>query len=87
MVNEELATHLNYFREVCPYHNISLILLLIIFVQRTGGVTHVPRIGYAVYKNKFQEPSLSEGYSEIKKINFAASFETDEIRKKFYELA
>ncbi|KAH3743143.1 DNA 3'phosphatase [Pelomyxa schiedti] len=64
---EELAKHLNSFRE-----------------QITQGKSaHVPRVGYAVFKKAFQEPTLSEGFSEIRHINFVANFASPEHRAVF----
>ncbi|KAL6053486.1 DNA kinase/phosphatase Pnk1 [Balamuthia mandrillaris] len=65
----ELAQHLNIFREKIT----------------NGEHKHVPRIGYAMFKKRFQEPSKSEGFTEIKKINFVANFESQEAEKLFRE--
>eukprot|EP00727_Mastigamoeba_balamuthi_P012198 m51a1_g7600 putative dna 3 phosphatase (486) ;mRNA; f:234084-236185 len=67
-VDEQLAQHLNYFRERIT----------------NGASKHVPRIGYATYKKALQEPELSEGFSEIKRINFVANlFGSDDERASF----
>ena len=64
----ELAKHLNSFRE-----NIS-----------KGVQKHVPGVGYNMFKKHFQEPSKSEGISEIKKIEFKR-FHPDEEHKKLFD--
>jgi len=57
------------------------------FRERAGISPHVPRIGYAMYKKKFQEPDLAEGFSEIKKIKFVPHFENDDHKNLFHQLA
>jgi len=51
--------------------------------ERLGISDHVPRIGYAMYKKKFEEPTVDEGFSELKKITFVAHFENPEHEKLF----
>eukprot|EP01107_Rhizomastix_libera_P012407 TRINITY_DN3096_c0_g5_i1.p1 TRINITY_DN3096_c0_g5~~TRINITY_DN3096_c0_g5_i1.p1 ORF type:complete len:602 (-),score=205.24 TRINITY_DN3096_c0_g5_i1:130-1911(-) len=59
--SEEMAHHLNYFRE-----NI------------TGGASpHVPGIGYNVFKKGYSDPQLTEGFTEIKKVNFVPEFASE----------
>eukprot|EP00727_Mastigamoeba_balamuthi_P012218 m51a1_g7619 putative dna 3 phosphatase (427) ;mRNA; f:291908-293800 len=67
-VDEQLAQHFNYFRE-----------------RITNGVSkHLPGIRYASYKKALLEPELSEGFSEIKRINFVANlFGSDDERASF----
>jgi bifunctional polynucleotide phosphatase/kinase len=70
-VDEMLAQHLNYFRERIT----------------AGASAHVPRIGYATFKKQFVEPELSEGFTEIKRINFVANiFASEEDKRSFFQL-
>jgi len=63
----ELAQHLNYFRE-----------------RLTDGESHhVPRVGYATFKKYFQEPTLAEGFTQIKKINFVTHFSSEKAKEMF----
>eukprot|EP00026_Physarum_polycephalum_P007454 Phypoly_transcript_07514.p1 GENE.Phypoly_transcript_07514~~Phypoly_transcript_07514.p1 ORF type:complete len:353 (+),score=73.02 Phypoly_transcript_07514:542-1600(+) len=57
------------------------------FRERLGISPHVPRIGYNMYKKKFQEPTLSEGFSEVKKIKFVKKFEHQDHEKLFEQQA
>lgn len=66
-VEEDLAMHLNHYREQITQ----------------GSSAHVPRIGYAMYKKQFEEPVLSEGFSEVRHVRFVAKFDTPEQRKMF----
>jgi len=66
-VSEDLAKHLNYYRERIT----------------NGASPHVPRIGYAVYKKNYVEPTLKEGFSEIKVITFVPKFNSDHERAEF----
>lgn len=91
-VEEKLANHLNYFREVGYILLTPLLLLSFVFscltlLQRLGITKHVPRIGYNMYKKNFKEPELSEGFSEIKKIRFVASFDNPDHEKLFQQQA
>jgi bifunctional polynucleotide phosphatase/kinase len=76
----DLAYHLNFYREVIE------------------GTRRVPDVGYNQFKSKFKgmyidtkvpnnsiEPSTSEGFSEIKKINWIPDFPTEDHKKKFLE--
>jgi bifunctional polynucleotide phosphatase/kinase len=65
----ELAKHLNMYRE-----------------HITGGKSkHVPRIGYAVFTKNFEEPTLEEGFIEIRKVNFIPQFDSREEEAAFLE--
>jgi len=57
-IKEELAHHLNYYRERLT----------------NGEEKHVPRIGYNIYKKKFEPPTMAEGFAEIRSIKFVANF-------------
>ncbi|CAG8600395.1 12756_t:CDS:10, partial [Acaulospora morrowiae] len=48
------------------------------------GRTLLPDISFQVYKSKFSEPTLDEGFQEIKLINFI--FEGNEEERKKYEM-
>ena len=56
----EVAHHLNYFRQT----------------QSKGKQRRVPDVGYNTYKKNFEEPDLSEGFAEVKKIEFVPSFDS-----------
>jgi len=51
--------------------------------QSGGKQRRVPPVGYNMYKSKFQNPIISEGYTEIKKIEFTPNFKTDEDKVLF----
>lgn len=40
-----------------------------------------------MYKKKFEEPKTSEGFTEVKEIEFALDFEKDEHKKLFLQRA
>jgi len=65
----EMAHHLNFVREVLT----------------EGNVRRIPDVGYNRFKSVFQEPDISEGFSEIKKINFIPKFENDQHKTFFLE--
>ncbi|KAK3591259.1 hypothetical protein CHS0354_010624 [Potamilus streckersoni] len=56
----ELAKHLNLVRQN----------------QTNGEVRRIPDVAYNVYKKNYQEPSKSEGFSEIVKIDFCPKFDS-----------
>jgi len=68
---EMLAKHLNLFRERIT----------------NGESAHVPRIGYAMFNKKFTPPTTAEGFDEVKKINFIASFGPDVDKSLFMQYA
>jgi len=51
--------------------------------ERTAGVAHVPRIGYAVYKKNFKPPTAAEGFTEIKQVKFVLNCSTPDEEKAF----
>eukprot|EP01133_Synstelium_polycarpum_P004340 gene4340-5067_t len=46
--------------------------------ERTIGVKHVPSIAYNTYKKNFEPPTKSEGFSEIKQVNFILNLKPGE---------
>lgn len=48
------------------------------------GETLIPTIAYRFYNSNYVEPSLKEGYEEIKKINFIPTFEDKNQEKDYY---
>ena len=68
---EALAKHLNYYRERLT----------------NGKDRHVPGIGYNTYKKGYEEPKMSEGYAEIKKIHFVPHFDSARSKNLFYQFA
>lgn len=67
--SRELAEHLNYYRERMTH----------------GEHRHVPQIAYNVFNKNFEEPALSEGFREIKRINFVLHFPSEVARRLFYQ--
>eukprot|EP01127_Copromyxa_protea_P014627 TRINITY_DN4114_c0_g1_i1.p1 TRINITY_DN4114_c0_g1~~TRINITY_DN4114_c0_g1_i1.p1 ORF type:complete len:728 (+),score=176.83 TRINITY_DN4114_c0_g1_i1:2-2185(+) len=64
-----LAEHLNMFR----------------VVSSGGQVGLIPGIAYNVYQKKYEEPTLGEGFKEIKKINFCPQFKNEQEKKLFLQ--
>ncbi|KAG4087239.1 polynucleotide kinase 3 phosphatase-domain-containing protein [Neocallimastix lanati (nom. inval.)] len=46
--------------------------------------TLIPNIAYRFYNSNYSEPTLSEGYEEIKKINFIPSFDEKSQEDEYY---
>lgn len=67
--NEQLAKHLNEFREKIT----------------NGEQKHVPKVGYNMYKKDFAEPKKSEGFSEVVTIKFVREHPDEEHEKAFEE--
>ena len=66
--DHDTCLHLNMFRER----------------QSNGAQPHVPGIGFRLFKSRLAEPTLSEGFDEIKKIFFRMRDDmTDDERKLF----
>lgn len=63
----DLAKHLNMYRQI----------------ETAGKTRRIPDVGYNVYKSKYEEPSVSEGFSKICKITFKPKFESEENKKLF----
>lgn len=79
---EELTHHLNLFREVrIPRWSPRYSPL----VQKVHGVPHVPGVAYNMCKKKMVAPDAAEGYVEIIKVPFVASFENPEHQTAFLE--
>ena len=90
--SEEVAKHLNMFREVTLSLSLFLSLLVSLqahsylsLLQKQSGRKHVPRIGYVMFKKNFEEPNKNEGYTEIRKIDFQPLFESKEDERMFLE--
>eukprot|EP00002_Diphylleia_rotans_P025508 TRINITY_DN5044_c0_g1_i2.p1 TRINITY_DN5044_c0_g1~~TRINITY_DN5044_c0_g1_i2.p1 ORF type:complete len:423 (-),score=106.47 TRINITY_DN5044_c0_g1_i2:269-1537(-) len=67
--SQDLADHLNLYRERIT----------------NGESPHVPSIAVNRFKSSFKEPTLSEGFSEIKQINFVPNFDSDTDRQVFLQ--
>lgn len=67
--SKEVAEHMNQFRQA----------------QSGGKIRRIPAIGYNLFKSKFETPDVSEGFSEIKKIDFLPNFKTDEDKELFLQ--
>ncbi|KAJ3204241.1 hypothetical protein HK099_001225 [Clydaea vesicula] len=69
----------------CFYFNSSMELSQHnnIFRSINLNTPRVPTMVYHVFKNKFKEPTLDEGYQEIKVINFLPEFENDDLKKNW----
>jgi bifunctional polynucleotide phosphatase/kinase len=63
----ELCHHLNYVRQN----------------YTKGKVRRVPDVGYNTYKSQYEEPTVSEGFSEILKIDFVPIFDDSEHEATF----
>jgi len=84
--SEEVAKHLNMFREVTLFLSLSLQAhSYLSLLQKQSGRKHVPRIGYVMFKKNFEEPNKNEGYTEIRKIDFQPLFESKEDERMFLE--
>jgi len=66
--NLELANHLNYVR----------------VKETNGGVRRIPPVGYHMYNKNFNEPDLSEGFSDIVAVTFTPDFKNEEHKKMFF---
>jgi len=65
----ELCEHLNYVR-----------------VRETNGaVRRIPDVAYRTYNKNFEEPTTSEGFSEVRQIEFVPDFRGDEEFKKVWQ--
>jgi len=65
--SKELAEHMNMFRQT----------------QSKGAQRRVPAVGFNMFKSKFQAPDMSEGFSEIKNIEFVPNFLTSDDKNLF----
>ena len=63
----ELCHHLNYVRQNAT----------------RGKIRRIPDVGYHTFNKYLEEPDKSEGFTDIKEINFAVDFESDEHEKIF----
>lgn len=58
--------------------------------QAAGGKKQVPKMAYTFYTKDFQEPTISEGFQQVKLVNFVLNFDGKEAEfeeaewKKFY---
>ena len=44
--------------------------------QTDGEIRRIPDVGYNVYKKNYEEPKMTEGFKEIKKIKFVPKFDS-----------
>jgi len=66
--DQETASHLNHVR-----------------VRETSGeVRRIPDVGYRMFNKNFQAPTASEGFSEVKQIDFVPDLRDDEKFKKMF---
>ena len=56
------------------------------FREKTEGVHHVPKIGYAMFKKQFEKPRKEEGFVEVKEIRFVPDFASPEAERLFNQL-
>jgi len=68
-LSRELANHLNFYREKVT----------------DGERRRVPDVGFNVYKSKYQEPKLTDGYKEICTVRFVPKFKDEETRRLFLQ--
>jgi len=65
-----IAKHLNMYRE-----NVT-----------KGAQPHVPRVAFAVFKKSFQKPLKSEGFSEVREIEFTVESLDEGQKKLFFQI-
>jgi len=53
--------------------------------ERTGGVAHVPRMAYNIYKKNFEEPTVGEGFASVTHVNFVPHFEDAQAEEEFQQ--
>ena len=63
----DLSSHLNYFRQN----------------QSKGTKRRVPAVGYRVFEKNFQLPEASEGFTEVRRMEFVPQFDSDADRELF----
>lgn len=66
-VNRELAMHLNYFRQN----------------HSKGAKRRVPLVGYRVYEKNFELPTVDEGFTEVRSLEFVPQFASRNDRELF----
>eukprot|EP00298_Acanthocystis_sp_HF-20_P012273 c19808_g1_i1.p1 GENE.c19808_g1_i1~~c19808_g1_i1.p1 ORF type:complete len:401 (-),score=165.58 c19808_g1_i1:47-1249(-) len=64
-------------KELCEHNNM--------FRERVHHVDHVPRIAYVMFEKNFQQPSKSEGISEIIPIQFSPQFDSEEEKSEYLQ--
>lgn len=52
-------------------------------IKMTQSCPKVPTIAYNIYKSKYEEPSVGEGFASIHRIDFVGEFETEAERGNF----
>jgi len=57
------------------------------FRERKGEKKHVPTIAYNVFKGQYEEPSVKEGFTEVKRIRFIPKFKDEDEKKLFCKYA
>ena len=65
----DLAHHMNMFRQN----------------QTNGVMRRVPDVAFNIFKKNFEEPGSDEGFSEIKKIEFAPRFANKQDEELFHQ--
>lgn len=53
--------------------------------QTEGKIRRVPDVGYNVFKKNFEEPHMSEGFSDIVKVPFEPNFDNEHDKKLFMQ--
>jgi len=66
---KDLALHLNFYRERVT----------------NGSVEKIPEVAYRSFMMKYMPPSLNEGFSQIRTINFIPEFNSIEDKKFFFQ--
>jgi len=56
------------------------------FREKLVGTKKVPGVAYHLYNKNLTVPTLDEGFTEIKQINFLPHFETPVAEKLFHEM-
>ncbi len=50
-----------------------------------GAIKKIPDVAYHTFRGKFQEPSTTEGFTEVLEVPFELHFENAEQRKLFFQ--
>ena len=53
--------------------------------ESEGKQRRVPDVGFNVFKSKFDEPNLAEGFAAIEKIQFQTEFENEDQKQLFMQ--
>ncbi len=78
--DQEIASHLNYVRVVC----LSMLCHSLFQRETDGDVRRIPDVAYRTYNKNFEDPSVNEGFKEVKIIDFIPDLRDDEKFKRAF---